>query len=43
MIAEVTNVCTQEELGIEYDEDVGVSLQSYSDLMQRDKKRPRGY
>ncbi|KAK4605881.1 hypothetical protein RGQ29_000241 [Quercus rubra] len=33
----------KEELGIEYDEDVGVSLQSYSDLMQRDKKRPRGY
>lgn len=33
----------KEELGIEYDEDVGVSLQPYSDLMQRDKKRPRGY
>lgn len=36
-------VCTlQEELGIEYDEDVGVSLQSYSDLLQHGKKRPRG-
>lgn len=36
-------VCTlQEELGIEYDEDVGVSLQSYSDLLQPGKKRPRG-
>lgn len=36
-------VCTlQEELGIEYDEDVGVSLQSYSDLIQHGKKRPRG-
>ncbi|KAM1744305.1 hypothetical protein ACFX11_011204 [Malus domestica] len=29
----------KEELGIEYDEDVGVSLQSFSDL--RSKKRPR--
>jgi len=36
-------VCTlQEELGIEYDEDVGVSLQSYNDLIQNGKKRPRG-
>lgn len=36
-------VCTlQEELGIETDEDVGVSLQSYSDLIQHGKKRPRG-
>ncbi|KAL1357331.1 hypothetical protein HN51_009254 [Arachis hypogaea] len=33
----------REELGIEYDEDVGVSLQSYSDLIQQGKKRPRGY
>ncbi|XP_061375140.1 homologous-pairing protein 2 homolog [Gastrolobium bilobum] len=32
----------KEELGIEYDEDVGVSLQSYSDLLQHGKKRPRG-
>ncbi|GMY18335.1 Homologous-pairing protein 2 [Fagus crenata] len=32
----------KEELGIEYDEDVGVSLQSYSDLVQHGKKRPRG-
>ncbi|KAK7275233.1 hypothetical protein RIF29_16342 [Crotalaria pallida] len=32
----------KEELGIEYDEDVGVSLQSYSDLLQPAKKRPRG-
>ncbi|OIW02265.1 hypothetical protein TanjilG_15148 [Lupinus angustifolius] len=31
-----------EELGIEYDEDVGVSLQSYSDLLQPAKKRPGG-
>ncbi|MED6111823.1 Homologous-pairing protein 2 [Stylosanthes scabra] len=33
----------REELGIEYDEDVGVSLQSYSDLIQQGKKRPRGH
>lgn len=32
----------KEELGIEYDEDVGVSLQSFTDLMQRGKKRARG-
>lgn len=32
----------QEELGIEYDEDVGVSLQSFSDLLQHGKKRQRG-
>ncbi|EEF33241.1 homologous-pairing protein 2 homolog [Ricinus communis] len=32
----------KEELGIEYDEDVGVSLQSFSDLLQRGKKRARG-
>ncbi|KAK7306945.1 hypothetical protein VNO77_39591 [Canavalia gladiata] len=32
----------KEELGIEYDEDVGVSLQSCSDLLQHGKKRPRG-
>ncbi|KAG2377119.1 pairing-like protein [Vigna angularis] len=32
----------KEELGIEYDEDVGVSLQSYNDLIQNGKKRPRG-
>ncbi|MCI09061.1 homologous-pairing protein 2 [Trifolium medium] len=32
----------KEELGIEYDEDVGVSLQSYSDLIPQGKKRPRG-
>lgn len=38
----LTLVCTQEELGIEYDEDVGVSLQSYNDLIQQGKKRPRG-
>ncbi|XP_052199030.1 homologous-pairing protein 2 homolog [Diospyros lotus] len=31
----------KEELGIEYDEDVGVSLQSISDLMQNRKKRAR--
>lgn len=34
-------LCFQEELGIEYDEDVGVSLQSFSDLMQQGKKRAR--
>lgn len=32
----------QEEIGLEYDEDVGVSLQSYSDLLQRGKKRSSG-
>ncbi|CAH2040993.1 unnamed protein product [Thlaspi arvense] len=32
----------KEELGIEYDEDVGVSLQSFCDLMQHGKKRARG-
>lgn len=31
----------QEELGIEYDEDVGVSLQSYGDLVQNGKKKAR--
>nr|CAD1833036.1 unnamed protein product [Ananas comosus var. bracteatus] len=29
----------KEELGLEYDEDVGVSLQSYSDLLNLSKKR----
>lgn len=33
----------QEELGIEYDEDVGVSLQSFSDLLQRGKKQKGGF
>ncbi|KAI9072639.1 hypothetical protein K1719_045406 [Acacia pycnantha] len=33
----------KEELGLEYDEDVGVTLQSYSELVQRGKKRPRGH
>ncbi|CAO2828398.1 unnamed protein product [Amaranthus hypochondriacus] len=32
----------KEELGLEYDEDVGLSLQSYCDLMPRSKKRGRG-
>ncbi|XP_027099458.1 homologous-pairing protein 2 homolog [Coffea eugenioides] len=32
----------KEELGIEYDEDVGVSLQSFIDLRQQGKKRARG-
>ncbi|CAK7326548.1 unnamed protein product [Dovyalis caffra] len=32
----------KEELGLEYDEDVGVSLQSFSDLLQPGKKRARG-
>ncbi|KAK4399930.1 Homologous-pairing protein 2 [Sesamum angolense] len=32
---------TLEELGIEYDEDVGVSLQSHGELMQSGKKRAR--
>ncbi|KAL2546493.1 Homologous-pairing protein 2-like protein [Forsythia ovata] len=33
----------KEELGIEYDEDVGVSLQSYGELMQHGKKRARAH
>nr|GMD21241.1 homologous-pairing protein 2 homolog [Ipomoea batatas] len=33
----------KEELGIEYDEDVGVSLQSFADLVQQGKKRSRGW
>ncbi|GLT76623.1 hypothetical protein SLA2020_482750 [Shorea laevis] len=32
----------KEELGIECDEDVGVSLQSFCDLLQHGKKRARG-
>ncbi|VVA91200.1 unnamed protein product [Arabis nemorensis] len=32
----------KEELGVEYDEDVGVNLQAYSDLIQHGKKRARG-
>lgn len=32
----------QEELGLEYDEDVGLSLQSFTDLLQNGKKRTRG-
>ncbi|KAF9593159.1 hypothetical protein IFM89_020455 [Coptis chinensis] len=32
----------KEELGLEYDEDVGVSLQDFSDLMPNGKKRGRG-
>ncbi|XP_065880481.1 homologous-pairing protein 2 homolog [Euphorbia lathyris] len=32
----------KEELGIEYDEDVGVSLQSFGDMLQQGKKRARG-
>ncbi|PON59541.1 Tat binding protein 1-interacting [Parasponia andersonii] len=32
----------KEELGLEFDEDVDVSLQSLGDLLQRGKKRPRG-
>ncbi|CAA0808995.1 Homologous-pairing protein 2 homolog [Striga hermonthica] len=31
----------KEELGVEYDEDVGVSLQSFGDLGQNGNKRPR--
>ncbi|KAI9170495.1 hypothetical protein LWI28_028875 [Acer negundo] len=31
----------KEELGIEYDEDIGVSLLSFSNMGQRDKKRVR--
>lgn len=33
----------KEELEIEYDEDVGVSLQPFSDLMPQGKKRARGH
>ncbi|CAH9104670.1 unnamed protein product [Cuscuta epithymum] len=33
----------KEELGIEYDEDVGVSLQSYMDLVQQGNKRSRAH
>lgn len=33
----------KEELGIEYDEDVGESLQSYCDLLQNGKKRARDH
>ncbi|KAE8729852.1 Homologous-pairing protein 2-like protein [Hibiscus syriacus] len=32
----------KEELGIEYDEDVGVNLQSFSELLHHGKKRTRG-
>ncbi|CAH1431289.1 unnamed protein product [Lactuca virosa] len=32
----------KEELGVEYDEDIGVSLQTYSTLMPHGKKRLRG-
>ncbi|XP_062111168.1 homologous-pairing protein 2 homolog [Humulus lupulus] len=32
----------KEELGLEYDEDVDVSLQSFGDMLQRGKKRLRG-
>ncbi|KAL6186604.1 hypothetical protein ACLB2K_042724 [Fragaria x ananassa] len=32
----------QEELGLEYDEDVGVDLQSFSDLLPKSTKRARG-
>ncbi|KAA8529186.1 hypothetical protein F0562_034015 [Nyssa sinensis] len=32
----------KEELGIEYDEDVGVSLQSFCDIIQQGRKRARG-
>ncbi|XP_031401018.1 homologous-pairing protein 2 homolog [Punica granatum] len=31
----------KEELGIEYDEDIGVSLQTFSDMLQHGKKRMR--
>ncbi|KAL6190285.1 hypothetical protein ACLB2K_036683 [Fragaria x ananassa] len=33
----------KEELGLEYDEDVGVDLQSFSDLLPKSTKRPRGW
>ncbi|GAV80421.1 hypothetical protein CFOL_v3_23882 [Cephalotus follicularis] len=32
----------KEKLGIENDEDLGVSLHSFSDLLQHGKKRARG-
>ncbi|KAK6921765.1 Homologous-pairing protein 2, winged helix domain [Dillenia turbinata] len=32
----------KEELGLEYDEDVGVNLQSFADMMPDSKKRSRG-
>lgn len=32
----------QEELGLDYDEDVGVNLQSYAELINRNKKRKTG-
>ncbi|KAF2548615.1 hypothetical protein F2Q70_00019766 [Brassica cretica] len=32
----------KEELGVEYDEDVGLSLHAYSDLIPHGKKRGRG-
>ncbi|XP_022150551.1 homologous-pairing protein 2 homolog [Momordica charantia] len=32
----------KEELGIEYDEDVGVNFQSFSDMLPQNRKRPRG-
>ncbi|KAK7302330.1 hypothetical protein RJT34_13217 [Clitoria ternatea] len=32
----------KDELEIEYDEDVRVSLQSYNDLLEHAKKQPRG-
>lgn len=35
-------VFLQEELGLEYDEDVGVNLQSFSDMLPQNRKRPRG-
>ncbi|KAK8690989.1 hypothetical protein V6N13_074510 [Hibiscus sabdariffa] len=35
------HVCLQEELGIEYDEDVGVNLQAFPELLQHGKKRAR--
>ncbi|XP_050373514.1 homologous-pairing protein 2 homolog isoform X1 [Argentina anserina] len=33
----------KEELGLEYDEDVGVDIQSFSDLLPKSSKRPRGW
>ncbi|XP_022968288.1 homologous-pairing protein 2 homolog isoform X1 [Cucurbita maxima] len=32
----------KEELGIEYDEDVGVNLQSFTNMLPQTRKRPRG-
>lgn len=32
----------KEELGLEYDEDAGVNLQSFCDLMPQNRKRARG-